>query len=79
MRNTGEREGKATAQVYATPPGGVARLIGWSKLDLKPGQTRRVTLTADPRLLATFDSARRSLARGGRRLYGVARKLVGGH
>jgi beta-glucosidase len=57
MRNTGKRQGKATAQVYATPPGGVARLIGWSKLDLKPGETRRVTLAADPRLLATFDSA----------------------
>ncbi len=56
MRNTGKREGMATAQVYATPPGGVARLIGWSKLDLKPGETRRVLLTADPRLLANFDS-----------------------
>ncbi|MGC9953632.1 MAG: glycoside hydrolase family 3 C-terminal domain-containing protein [Rhizomicrobium sp.] len=56
MRNTGKHPGKATAQVYATLPGGVARLIGWSKLDLKPGETRRVTLTADPRLLATFDS-----------------------
>jgi len=56
MRNTGKLEGKATAQVYATPPGGVARLIGWSKLDLKPGETRRVTLAADPRLLATFDT-----------------------
>lgn len=56
MRNTGKREGMATAQVYATPPGGVARLIGWSKLDLKPGETRRVSLAADPRLLASFDS-----------------------
>jgi len=56
MRNTGKRPGKATAQLYATPPGGVARLIGWSKLDLKPGETRRVTLAADPRLLARFDS-----------------------
>jgi beta-glucosidase len=56
MRNTGKLEGKATAQVYATPPGGVARLIGWSKLDLKPSETRRVTLAADPRLLATFDT-----------------------
>jgi beta-glucosidase len=56
MRNTGKLRGKATAQLYATPQGGVARLIGWSKLDLKPGETRRVTLTADPRLLASFDS-----------------------
>ncbi|MGA7674445.1 MAG: glycoside hydrolase family 3 C-terminal domain-containing protein [Rhizomicrobium sp.] len=56
MRNIGKREGKATAQVYATPPGGVARLIGWSKVDLKSGETHRVTLTADPRLLASFDT-----------------------
>ena len=56
MRNTGRLQGKATAEVYATPPGGVARLISWSKLDLKPGETRRVTLAADPRLLATFDA-----------------------
>jgi beta-glucosidase len=55
MRNTGKQQGKAIAQVYATPPGGVARLIGWNKLDLKPAETRRVTLAADPRLLATFD------------------------
>jgi beta-glucosidase len=56
MRNTGGREGKTTAQVYATPPGGVPRLIGWSKVALKPGEMRRVTLSADPRLLATFDA-----------------------
>lgn len=59
MRNTGKREGMATAEVYAAPPGGVPRLIGWSKLDLKPGETRRVSLAADPRLLASFDTAAR--------------------
>jgi beta-glucosidase len=61
MRNTGKRRGKATAQVYATPPTadghGVARLVGWSKLDLKPGETRHVTLSVDSRLLASFDTA----------------------
>ncbi|MGC9953121.1 MAG: beta-glucosidase [Rhizomicrobium sp.] len=60
VRNTGKREGKATAQVYAAPPTadghGVARLVGWSKVDLKPGEMRHVTLSADPRLLATFDT-----------------------
>ncbi|MDE2111843.1 MAG: glycoside hydrolase family 3 C-terminal domain-containing protein [Alphaproteobacteria bacterium] len=56
VSNTGRRDGMQTAQVYATPPGGVARLIGWSKVDLKPGQTRHVTVTADPRFLATFDT-----------------------
>jgi beta-glucosidase len=33
----------------------VRRLIGWSKVDLQPGETRHVSVTADPRLLARFD------------------------
>ena len=56
IQNTGTREGKTTAQVYIKPPYGVARLVGWSKVDLQPGETRHVTLTADPRLLAFFDT-----------------------
>ncbi len=56
IRNTGRRAGMGTAEVYATPPGGVARLVGWSKVDLKPGETRHATITIDPRLLATFDT-----------------------
>ena len=59
VRNAGKRKGKATAQVYATPPtpGSVARLIAWSKVDLKPGETRRITVPVDMRLLASFDTA----------------------
>ncbi|MDE2184269.1 MAG: glycoside hydrolase family 3 C-terminal domain-containing protein [Alphaproteobacteria bacterium] len=57
VRNTGQRAGKAVAQVYATPPGAVARLMGWSKIDLKPGASKHVTVTLDPRLLASFDTA----------------------
>lgn len=56
VTNTGTREGKEVAQLYATPPGGLKRLIGFSKIDLKPGETQHVTLTADPRLLADFDA-----------------------
>jgi beta-glucosidase len=33
----------------------VRRLIGWSKVDLKPGETRHLSVTAEPRLLAHFD------------------------
>ncbi|MDE1937456.1 MAG: glycoside hydrolase family 3 protein [Alphaproteobacteria bacterium] len=54
--NTGKRAGMGTAEVYATPPGGVARLVGWSKVDLKPGETRHATIMVDPRLLASFDT-----------------------
>ena len=57
VTNTGRRAGKDAPQVYLTDAAGKAtqRLIGFEKIDLKPGETRRVTLTADPRLLASFD------------------------
>jgi beta-glucosidase len=55
VTNTGPREGATVAQVYAAPPGGQARLIGWKRVTLKPGETRRISVTADPRLLAAFD------------------------
>ena len=57
VTNTGARAGVDTPQVYAAAPGGVLRLIGWKRLALKPGETRRVSVTADPRLLAHFDTA----------------------
>ncbi|HEX5377209.1 MAG TPA: glycoside hydrolase family 3 C-terminal domain-containing protein [Phenylobacterium sp.] len=56
VSNVGERAGIETAQVYARVHGG-QRLIGWSRLALKPGETRRVTVKADPRLLARYDAA----------------------
>jgi beta-glucosidase len=56
VRNTGKRPGKTVAQLYAKPPIGVSRLIGFSKVELAPGESKQVTLKADPRLLALFDS-----------------------
>jgi beta-glucosidase len=57
VTNDGSVEGKETLEAYAVPPGPdqAARLIGWSKIDLAPGATSRVTITADPRLVAQFD------------------------
>ena len=59
VTNTGDREGADAPQVYLTGMAGrpVRRLIAFDKLALKPGETRRVTLTPDPRLLARFDEA----------------------
>lgn len=58
VTNTGSQAGKDTPQVYLTNAAGeTARLIGFSKVDLKPGETKHVTLTADRRLLADFDTA----------------------
>jgi beta-glucosidase len=61
VSNTGSRAGADTPQIYAevaahgAPP--VRRLIGWSRVALSPGESRHVTVTADPRLLAAFDEA----------------------
>jgi beta-glucosidase len=60
VRNTGKRVGEATAQVYATPPAvgdhATPRLVAFAKVELKPGETRRVTATVDSRLVASFDT-----------------------
>jgi beta-glucosidase len=31
------------------------RLLGFERVELQPGKSRKVTITADPRLLARFD------------------------
>jgi beta-glucosidase len=57
VSNTGAREGADVPQVYLTEAAGDKRmrLLGFQRVSLKPGESKRVTLTADPRLLARFD------------------------
>lgn len=57
VRNTGAREGTDVAQLYLTDAAGrkKQRLLGWERLTLKPGESRRVTIQADPRVLADWD------------------------
>jgi beta-glucosidase len=71
VTNDGKMAGKETVQLYATPPDGVARLVGFSKIDLAPGETKHATIMAEPRLLAHFDAASQQwkIAEGS---YGVA-------
>ena len=59
--NTGGREGIDTPQVYLTHRAGVPlrRLIGWSRLRLKPGERATAEIVANRRLLADFDAAKR--------------------
>jgi len=59
VTNTGARAGVETAQAYLTaePSHRQERLIGWARVALKPGETRRVTLTAPARLLADWNEA----------------------
>ena len=62
VRNLSERAGAATPQFYLSGPEGAnipLRLVGWDRVDLKPSEDRQVTISIDPRLLATFDEAAR--------------------
>lgn len=57
--NTGGRAGADIPQLYltATPHEQLLRLLGYRRVALEPGQSRRVTIEADPRLLAHYDGS----------------------
>jgi beta-glucosidase len=60
VKNTGSQRGADIPQFYVRRPDDSdfpIRLVGWSKVLLDPGETRRVTLTVDRRLLGRFDTA----------------------
>jgi len=56
VTNVGQREGADVPQIYVSQPGSTRRLIGWSKPHLKAGQSRTITLTADPRVIGKYDA-----------------------
>lgn len=57
VTNTGQTEGADVSQVYVARDGVAApmRLAAYRRVTLKPGETRRVTLTAEPRIVADYD------------------------
>ena len=57
--NTGSRAGSDVPQLYVARDGGGApmRLAGFERITLPAGGKRRVTLTAEPRIVADFDTA----------------------
>ena len=57
VSNTGTSAGTDVPQVYLTAEPGRTqqRLIGWSKVTLAPGESKDVTVTAEPLLLANWD------------------------
>lgn len=58
VTNTGSRAGADVAQVYVRVPGAkAARLAGYAKVFLKPGEHRTLSIPLEPRLLADFDTA----------------------
>jgi beta-glucosidase len=61
VKNTGSRAGAEVAEVYVALPAAAEeppkRLAGWSKVQLKPGESREVSLTINPRELSIFDES----------------------
>ncbi|MDT5146384.1 MAG: beta-glucosidase, partial [Mycobacterium sp.] len=57
--NAGARAGADVPQLYLTaaPGGERLRLLGFRRVELAPGESCRVTIEADPRLLARYDGA----------------------
>ncbi|MDB5679315.1 beta-glucosidase [Sphingomonas bacterium] len=57
--NSGKRAGADVPQLYVARDGTGTpmRLAGFQRVTLKPGEVRRVTLTAEPRILADYDTS----------------------
>jgi beta-glucosidase len=60
VTNTGKIAGADVPQLYLTdaPDKRRMRLLGFERVELAPGESRTVMVTADPRLLARFDGER---------------------
>lgn len=61
VANTGSRAGAEIAEVYAALPSSAGeppkRLVGWSKVRLKPGESREVAVAVDARNLSIYEPA----------------------
>jgi beta-glucosidase len=59
VKNTGNRAGEETPQVYLTLPASTheppRRLVGWSKIALDPGEQKDVTVKVEPQMVSIFD------------------------
>ena len=61
VKNSGKRPGIETAQVYASLPDSAGeppkRLVGWTKVELGPGESKQVSISVDRDRLSIFDDA----------------------
>jgi beta-glucosidase len=59
VSNTGNRAGAEIAEVYASLPAAAAeppkRLVGWSKVNLNGGESKKVSVEIDPKYLSIFN------------------------
>jgi beta-glucosidase len=61
VKNEGGRAGAEISQVYVTLPAQTGeppkRLAGWSRTELKPGESKSITLHLDPHYFAIFNTS----------------------
>jgi beta-glucosidase len=61
LKNTGKRAGMDTAEVYASLPDAAGeppnRLVGWTKVELAPGESKQVSVAVSREMLSVFDEA----------------------
>jgi beta-glucosidase len=61
VKNTGKRDGAEIAEVYAALPASAdeppKRLVGWSKMWLKAGESKDVSINVDAKFLSIYDEA----------------------
>jgi beta-glucosidase len=81
VTNVGARAGADVPQLYVAVPGAsgppIRRLVGFERVVLAPGESRTVTMTADPRLLAEWDGTRHGWhVRGGPATVTLARSAT---
>jgi beta-glucosidase len=61
VENTGSRAGAEIAEVYAALPASAGeppkRLVGWSKVKLRVGESREVSVTVDRKCLSIYDES----------------------
>jgi beta-glucosidase len=61
VKNIGKRSGSETAQVYVSLPDAAGeppnRLVGWTKVDLAPGESKQVSVPVTRERLQIFDEA----------------------
>jgi beta-glucosidase len=78
VKNTGGRAGAEIAQVYVALPAEAEeppkRLVGWSKVQLNPGESKQVQVTVPPLYLSIYKEATNDW----RRLPGSYSFMVGG-
>jgi beta-glucosidase len=66
VHNSGARDGAEVVQLYLVEAEGEkrCRLLGFERVQLAPGQSRRVTIETEPRLLAGYDGEQWRVAGG---------------